>query len=74
MLLTASPKARIAQHSTGWRAMRIVTDRGGKFYVTGPADWIKAKHRALTLEEKFTLIHHRIRIIRSVHALRESRP
>ena len=74
MLLTASPRTTLPQHSAGWRAIRIVTDRAGKNYKTGPADWVKVKHRRLDPGEVIAAVEQRIRVIRSVAALRESRP
>lgn len=73
MLLTTSAKTRLPRHSTGWRAIRIVTDRAGKNQPAGPADWIKAKHRAITLDDAAQMIAARIRSQHSVHALHSRR-
>ena len=72
MLLTASPRTALPTHSTGWRALRIVSDRAGKGNVTGPGDWLKTKHRHLTLDQQIQIIQHRARIIRHIASLRES--
>lgn len=72
MLLTTSPRTTIAKHSTGWQVMRMITDRGGKNRKEVPAEW--GKHRLLTAAEAFTLLEQRVRAIRSVMALRETRP
>lgn len=63
MLSTTSAKTRLPQHSTGWRALRIVTDRAGKYNPAGPADWIKARHREVTLPEAALMVQHRLRTI-----------
>lgn len=66
---STSPKTRLPQHSTGWRAIRIVTDRAGKNQATGPADWLRAKHRDITTVEAAELIRWRIQGIRQVTPL-----
>lgn len=58
MLLT-SARTRLPQHSTGWRVMRLVSDRGGKNITEHPAAW--GKHREITAPEAFALLEHRIR-------------
>ena len=72
MLLTTSPRTTLAKHSTGWKAMRLVTDRSGKNRVEPPAEW--GKHRLLTPEEAFTVLERRVRIARGLMNLRETRP
>lgn len=74
MLLTTSAKTTLPQHSTGWRALRLISDRGGKSVKTGPADWIKAQHRRHSLEESLLIIEHRATVIRHIARLREHRP
>lgn len=69
MLLTSSAKTRLPQHSTGWRALRIVSDRAGKNHPSGPADWLRAKHRAITIDDAAELIRWRIRAVRQVSPL-----
>lgn len=63
MLLTTSPRTRVPQHSTGWRAMRLISDRAGKYNPAGPADWIRAKHREVTLPEAALMVQHRLQAI-----------
>lgn len=70
---STSPKTRLPQHSTGWRAIRIVTDRAGKNQATGPADWLKAKHRAITLDDAAQMIAARIRNQNAVQKLHSGR-
>ncbi|GGH93952.1 hypothetical protein ACFFGR_09510 [Arthrobacter liuii] len=66
MSSTTSAKTRLPQHSTGWPVRRRITDRAGKNQTTGPADWMKAKHREITLEEAAKIIQFRILAIRQV--------
>jgi hypothetical protein len=71
-LTTLAPRTKLPTHSAGWRALRIVSDRAGKGKETGPGDWLKTKHRYLTLDQQIQIIQHRARIIRHIASLRES--
>jgi len=73
MLLTASPKSRIASHSTGWRVMRLVADRGGKNLHEGPAQW--GAHRAIMNHaEHVRYIAHQFDRLTEFYRLRGRRP
>lgn len=72
MLLTSSPKLTLPRHSTGWRVMRLVTDRGGKNTLEGPAVW--GRHRILTGHEAQAAIRYRIRTVQALTRSREIRP
>ena len=60
------------KHSTGWRVLRLVSDRGGKHTTETPSQW--GKHRAVSADEAIALIERRVHSIRAVIALRETRP
>lgn len=68
MFLTSSP--RIASHSTGWKAMRLIADRAWKRLVEPVTAW--GRHRELNTDDL-------IRATSAAHAqalttIRETRP
>lgn len=75
MLLTASPKTTLPQHSAGWGVMRLITDRGGKNINESPAVW--GKHRVLNTDDRIRRAAHQLQAINTVRQLskiRETRP
>jgi hypothetical protein len=64
---------KLPQHSTGWRALRIVSDRAAKGYKPVPTDWLRPRHREISLEEAAEIIKARLRIQRQVSQLHSRR-
>jgi hypothetical protein len=72
MLLTASPKSRIASHSTGWRVMRLLADRSAKSTLEGPDQW--GAHRLMSHADKIRHIGHQFEALTTLYRLRGRRP
>ncbi|MBT2537261.1 hypothetical protein [Arthrobacter sp. ISL-69] len=72
MLLTASPKSRIASHSAGWRVMQLVKDRQSKGHIEGPEQW--GAHRFMNHTDKIRHINYQFERLTDLYRLRGRRP